>query len=577
MFSPVGPDEVARELQRLLDLPEFQRNRNASAFLKFVVEETLAGRGDRLKAFTIATLALQRDDTFDPQNNSIVRVQATRVRQMLDAHYVSVGQDHSVRISLPRGSYVPSFEPGPGGPSQADMPKHGRPATGRRRVALPLVAAGIVLGLGLGAISQHYLWALWSRPSASVAESSQHQTLPLVLVSVDRTLRQGPDDSGVADGLAASIRSSLSAFDTLIVSHDDAAQQRPDYVMTISELGRSQDTASFAINLAHRATGAIVWTANFPDLSLRDSRASVDQATRRVVSAVGGMSGLIFGDWAARTAGAGEKASPATCLLAAARVLRGQSQADRGTARSCLERDLAAHPDNATAMSVLAMVLLADYANGQADASGVATLQRALRLARQAYDLAPHRAASQFALFQARFYDKRFEDAFAIGHQALASNPNAGEIRATLGAAYVLRGQYDTGLALLREAYDGNPSLPGTFAAVMAIGERMKGNRPQFVRWASRVSVMTTPLGISVQMLELDDRHDSDGVDRAWEALVQTFPEFAADPAGTLDRLGVADPVRSLLADLVVRVRTAHAAAGMIRDVGAPDGDKTER
>ena len=60
-------DEVLAALAMLLDDREFVRNPASSMFLKFVVEETLAGRGARLKAYTIATLALRRPADFNPQ------------------------------------------------------------------------------------------------------------------------------------------------------------------------------------------------------------------------------------------------------------------------------------------------------------------------------------------------------------------------------------------------------------------------------------------------------------------------------------------------------------------------------
>ena len=64
---PPNVSEIEAALARLLKSERFARNGNAARFLKFVVEETLAGRGDRLKAYTIATLALGRPDDFDPQ------------------------------------------------------------------------------------------------------------------------------------------------------------------------------------------------------------------------------------------------------------------------------------------------------------------------------------------------------------------------------------------------------------------------------------------------------------------------------------------------------------------------------
>lgn len=78
-------------------------------FLRFVVDETLAGRAERIKAYTIAADALGCDASFDPQNDPIVRVEAGWLRRALDHYYTDGGSSDPVVIELPRGHYVPAF------------------------------------------------------------------------------------------------------------------------------------------------------------------------------------------------------------------------------------------------------------------------------------------------------------------------------------------------------------------------------------------------------------------------------------------------------------------------------------
>ena len=79
-------------------------------FLAFVVEESLSGRGDKLKAYTIATRALGRPSDFDPGKDPIVRVEATRLRAALTAYYAEEGRDALIRIHMLPGSYRPLIE-----------------------------------------------------------------------------------------------------------------------------------------------------------------------------------------------------------------------------------------------------------------------------------------------------------------------------------------------------------------------------------------------------------------------------------------------------------------------------------
>ena len=106
----LGPDAIRAALERVLASADFdasERNRN---FLRHVVEETLAGRAERIKAYNIATTVFGRDDRFDPQLDSIVRIEAGRLRRSLERYYLTSGRDDPVRIGVPKGSYVPTFE-----------------------------------------------------------------------------------------------------------------------------------------------------------------------------------------------------------------------------------------------------------------------------------------------------------------------------------------------------------------------------------------------------------------------------------------------------------------------------------
>ncbi len=101
--------QIEAAVLRILKQPEFIASRKLSVFLKFVVDEKLAGRQNQIKAFTIATAVYGRNESFDPQTNSLVRVEALRLRRLLDAYYVSSGKNDPIKITIPRGSYVPQF------------------------------------------------------------------------------------------------------------------------------------------------------------------------------------------------------------------------------------------------------------------------------------------------------------------------------------------------------------------------------------------------------------------------------------------------------------------------------------
>ncbi|MFK7848790.1 MAG: hypothetical protein AB8G77_26115 [Rhodothermales bacterium] len=106
----IEASDILSAQSRILESEEFSRSKRAAAFLRFVVEEHLAGRGDRLKSFTIACEVYGRDETFDPRTDTIVRVEARRLRDRLAAYYQKSGHDDPVRIEIPLGGYSPVFQ-----------------------------------------------------------------------------------------------------------------------------------------------------------------------------------------------------------------------------------------------------------------------------------------------------------------------------------------------------------------------------------------------------------------------------------------------------------------------------------
>ena len=99
--------DVLAGLERLFASGDFDASPRSRAFVRFIVEETLAGRQDGLTQTAIATRVFHRREDFDPTIDPIVRIQAGRLRRSLERYYLLGGAGDPVRIELPRGSYGP--------------------------------------------------------------------------------------------------------------------------------------------------------------------------------------------------------------------------------------------------------------------------------------------------------------------------------------------------------------------------------------------------------------------------------------------------------------------------------------
>ena len=108
-LSRLGEEQIRSELQRIIASQAFDASERNRSFLAFVVEETLAGRSQYIKGYTVARSVFQRDDDFDPQLDPVVRIEASRLRRSLERYYLTAGKTDSIRIELPKGGYVPRF------------------------------------------------------------------------------------------------------------------------------------------------------------------------------------------------------------------------------------------------------------------------------------------------------------------------------------------------------------------------------------------------------------------------------------------------------------------------------------
>jgi TolB-like protein/Flp pilus assembly protein TadD len=108
-------DVVREHLERILASDTFQQGDRLKRFLKFIVTEAMSGRRHELKEYIIGVEVFGKEDSFDPRNDPIVRVQARRLRAKLVHYYAEEGRTDETVIELPKGGYAPVFK-------QRDMP-----------------------------------------------------------------------------------------------------------------------------------------------------------------------------------------------------------------------------------------------------------------------------------------------------------------------------------------------------------------------------------------------------------------------------------------------------------------------
>jgi hypothetical protein len=156
---PVASDaeDLTQYLERLLRAERFRKSPSLRQLLEYLVRKCAEGSVDSIKESTIAMDVFGRPTSFDSRLDNSVRVQAHRLRKTLEGYYEAEGAADVFRITIPKGSYVPSFQrhqeqldvgcptPGAKSPESELIALPARPATRRPRALIWGAFAGVFL------------------------------------------------------------------------------------------------------------------------------------------------------------------------------------------------------------------------------------------------------------------------------------------------------------------------------------------------------------------------------------------------------------------------------------------------
>ena len=189
------------ELNALLASGLFSRAPSLENLLKYVCERHFEGHSEAVKEYNIAVEALGRPADFDQKRDSIVRVEAYRLRRRLNEYYSGPGAEHAVHILIPQGQYVPKFvcrqiaEPPPAPEPITSLPAVIEPAVITvDRKARPWIWYAVACGLALTTLSGYAYYSSRSWKNAT-APKSEPALAPVMIPP-------GKDEIRILAGLA---------------------------------------------------------------------------------------------------------------------------------------------------------------------------------------------------------------------------------------------------------------------------------------------------------------------------------------------------------------------------------------
>lgn len=428
-------DAIRDQLDRILGHSEFQATDRLRAFLRFVVEEALAGRGAAIRGYTIATRVFRRSENFDPSRDPIVRIEAGRLRRALERYYLVAGGLDPIRIDIPKGRYVPRFH-------------RQTPARG-------------------GANS----------PSTNGSDGLLPDDGPCVAILPFRDLTGDPDRAFFVNGLVEELVNELNHYENIIAVpcgpltggpvHGAVDPGDRDTIGARFVLGGSvrRDTTELKIaaQLTDTATVRQVWGESYK-VSLEASGliATQEELAADVIAAIADEYGVI----AKRLTRESQNVAPAElstydALLRYHHYMLVMTPAAAEDAFVALQCATQAEPEYGQTWSGLANL----HAHAWAfDLPGFdEPLETAFSYARRGAALAPESQLARTILAYVYLLRGETELFAEEADAALALNPNSPNFSGTIGYLLACAGDCDRGFALLHRSISLNPCHPRWF------------------------------------------------------------------------------------------------------------------
>ncbi|NKK73401.1 adenylate cyclase [Rhizobium leguminosarum bv. viciae] len=542
---PFGPapqaDDIREQLERVVSSPEFPGVGRAAAFLRYVVSETLEGRGNRIKAYSIAIEVFGRDAGFT-QDDPVVRIEAGRLRRSLERYYLVAGQHDPVRIDIPKGGYIPTFAwscPASvdAGDDEADETSPSEVRSGRwwrsRRVLLPGAVA-------LAAVAISLYWVGTRSPAPSLERVvSLSPDRPALVVAPFANLGEEPEAQLYTAGLTEELMTILPRFKEIKVFGRETSKSLP------ADVGASEIRAEFGARyllaggvrmsgkrlrvtarLLDTSDGEILWSENYDnDLASEDLFAIQTDVARKVATAIAQPYGVMAQVDSASPPP--EDLGAYECTLRFYAYRSELSAEAHARVRDCLEAALARFPNYATAWAMLSIVYLDEdrYKFNPAPDQDSA-IQRALDAARRATQIDPSNTRGLQALMTALFFDRQLAESLRVGELALATNPNDTELIGEFGTRLAIAGQWQRGAALLDQAIALNPGSGGFYHGTRALAAYMLHDNDTAVLEIRQANMKKFPLFHVVAAIIYAEAGLMDDARREGQIFVSMRPDF---------------------------------------------------
>lgn len=538
-----GPPEaelMREELQSVIDSTDFARAPIMKRLLSFLVGETAAGRGDQLKAYSVAVDGLGRAPDYDARADSYPRVQVGRLRRMLDSYYRATAPVVGLRLTIPSGRYkvmLEAAQPEVGEPAPVPaipfIPE--RPLVFGQQIALLLVLllAGTVLVLQIVPM----------RTGPPIADRER----PLVDLSAVEMASRSEFGSLIRarllDGLSRSTMYDLRAMRPTgaLDPHPRLASYRLSAELT------SSDRPRLFLRLSSAAPERLVWSGDISLPKTGDPGGdALDHALAPAIATLGRVNGVIATHQL--QGNSGRQAIGYSCLLLYHQYRKVRTDEELENVRSCVTNSLELNPNNAGLQAAAAQLAIEKMVSTRTDPRNRSTLLLTARRHSQiAASIDPFDAWTNAARARIALLRKSCPQAINFARRAAQLQPYDPTLLADTGT-YLLGCDDILAESMIRRAIalDDNPE--GRFYAPLLLLAISRDNRRIAQEALTRMAPPIVGRHGDFYLISASGYAmigDLTQAKTAWAQLETSYPAIARDPKNLIERLGYTEQLQA--------------------------------
>lgn len=491
----IQKQEIIDQMNRILSFPAFSNSMILSEFFRFIVLETIEGRSHSLKEYTIGTQVLLKKAGYDPQTDASVRIHAGRLRRALDDYYFTLGKNDPLLISVPKGAYIPTFEP----PKAFNQSQQG--------------------------ISQNFI----HKPTLAV--------IPFYCLGENslQTFADGLCDqictefTGFSELSVVSYFSSRKIASEVLENKDMALLLDATYLLTGS-IQSGDDKVRIRVQLIQSKSQHQIWACSYEkEKSAMYNFAIQDDIVKHVINQIGGSHGIIYREAAKATP---IKQSVDIKVYDAVfwyyYLVNDLNEITFKKGLEVMKNTVQLDPQYALGWAILGETYIAGSFFGY-DCGAADSIEEGVKCGQKAILIDPRCQHAYQTLSLAYLFQHKPKNCFQLYDQWKKLNLNSTGISGGLGFCLICAGDYERGHKLLSESIQVNPYYQWWFNAGLSIYHFHNSEFEEAIYWANKIQKQSVIWELILKITSYSELNNYSDASFCLEELRKEIPSISED------------------------------------------------